>query len=314
MKKQLVCLFIVTILLKINSAWASESNELKMPEKQPDKIPLLSVITAIPDTAWSSVKTAFRKDSIDDWALILGSTALLYEYDEDIFQAVQQQGRDLGIGNKDNTKAAFHVFEWPVRFPTDTGSYLYFMGDGITHFAVAGSFLGYGYFSNNNKAYNTGLQIVHGMTVSTIISQMLKRAFGRQSPNRQTEPRGAWRPFPSHPTYSAKTDTFDAMPSGHVMTATLTFTIIRENYPEYDAYLLPLEVIWIGALGWEMVNNGVHWASDYPLGIAMGYVMGKASARLGKKDNKKKKSDEVSWNFFPGTYRGVSTMNMLVHF
>ena len=31
-----------------------------------------------------------------------------------------------------------------------------------------------------------------------------------------------------------------------------------------------------------MVNNGVHWASDYPLGIAMGYVFGKAATQLGR--------------------------------
>lgn len=315
MKISILCLtFILSFCICIE-AFGNEEKKSESTLLTEEPISLFSVFTEIPETSWDTLKTSFSKDSIDDWALILSSTAILYHYDEDILNAVQEDGREMGIGNDDGTKPLFEVFGFPVRFPTDTGSSLYFLGDGITHFTIAGSFLGYGYFTETNKAYNTGLQIIHGMTVSTLLNQILKRSFGRQSPNKRTEPRGAWRPYPSPNTYMRDTEAFDAMPSGHIMTATLTFTIIRENYPEYDCYLLPLEITWLSLLGWQMVNNGVHWASDYPLGIAMGYVIGKASTRLGKRDKKEEeKPDEVSWYVLPGNVRGTSTLNLIVNF
>jgi hypothetical protein len=79
--------------------------------------------------------------------------------------------------------------------------------------------------------------------------------------------------------YAEKTAMYDAMPSGHVMTASLVATIINENYPEYSSYIIPTSVVWVSLLGWEMVNNGVHWASDYPLGIGMGIFYGKYVVR-----------------------------------
>lgn len=45
-----------------------------------------------------------------------------------------------------------------------------------------------------------------------------------------------------------------------------------------------------------MVNNGVHWASDYPLGIAMGYVVGMEELKMGKTKAEKKES---SWRVLP---------------
>lgn len=31
------------------------------------------------------------------------------------------------------------------------------------------------------------------------------------------------------------------------------------------------------------MNNGVHWASDYPLGLALGYGLGKVAVSHGRK-------------------------------
>ena len=57
------------------------------------------------------------------------------------------------------------------------------------------------------------------------------------------------------------------------------FTIIDNNYPEHRSWLRPLAYAWCALLGFQMVNNAVHWISDYPLGIAMGYVFGKAAVQ-----------------------------------
>jgi hypothetical protein len=35
-------------------------------------------------------------------------------------------------------------------------------------------------------------------------------------------------------------------------------------------------------LGFQMMNNDVHWASDYPLAIAIGYGLGKHAVSRGR--------------------------------
>lgn len=287
--------------------------------QQAPKTPLFSVVTELPETAWDALKMSFSRESLPYWGLILGSTALLYHYDEDILRDIQYGGRKIGVGNQDNTHAAFDLGAWPVRLPTDTGSALYFLGDGLTHFTIAGSLLGYGYFSDDSRPYNTGLQIFHGIAVSTIFSQALKRSTGRESPYVKTKDFGAWRPFPTFNEYGSNTPKYDAMPSGHIMTATVTFTVLIENYPEHVYWLRPLEITWLSLLGWQMVNNGVHWASDYPLGIAMGYVFGKTAARLGKpRDNfnskKEPNADEAAWQIVPSMHNGILTTQLIVDF
>ena len=134
------------------------------------------------------------------------------------------------------------------------------------------------------------------MILSTVYNQFLKRATGRESPNPRTEYRGKWSPFPSMRNYTTRTAEYDAMPSGHVMTASLVATVIYNNYPEYSNWILPVSATWVSLLAWEMVNNGVHWASDYPLGLAMGIYYGNyvfnnsRSLKIKKSDSKK-----VSW-------------------
>jgi hypothetical protein len=293
------------------------TDDLKIQElQQMEKTPLLSVITEMPETGWDGLKTSFSRESLPYWGLILGSTAVLYHYDEDILRDIQHSGRKMGIGNGDNTHAAVHIGPWPLRLPTDTGSAFYFLGDGLTHFSIAGSLLGYGYFSDNSRPYNTGLQLFHGIAVSTFFSQVLKRSFGRESPYVKTQDFGAWRPFPNFSQYGSDTPKYDAMPSGHIMTATVTFTVLIENYPEHEFWLRPLEITWLTLLGYQMVNNGVHWASDYPLGIAMGYVFGKAATKLGKPRTKdeEKKPNEVSWQIIPAMQNGVLTTQFIMDF
>ncbi len=266
-----------------------------------EKISLKTALFEIPATSIEALSVSFSKKAIPWWAGIIGSTLILIHNDEVILENWQREGRAAGLGNTDKTKAVLSMGEIDLlRLPTDTASWMYFLGDGWMHFGISAGFLINGQFNDNVRAYNTGLRIAHGMVTSTIFSQFAKRAFGRESPYVKTEPFGKWSPFPSIPEYQSRTAYYDAMPSGHVMTATLTFTIINEAYPEYSNYVVPLAVVWVSALSFQMVNNGVHWASDYPLGIAMGYVFGKASAQLGNPKPDDDKST-ASWMIVPTT-------------
>jgi hypothetical protein len=255
------------------------------------------LITELPNSAWDSLKFAFQRDSVPLWVAIINSSALLYQYDDEIYAGAKDLGRRWGLGNHDATRTVFKVGKYPIlRLPSDTGSALYFLGDGWTHFAASLGFVAYGHLNDAPKAWNTGLQIFHGMIVSTVFNQALKRSTGRESPNQvETDPRGAWRPFPSVEAYNKQTAKYDAVPSGHVMTTTLVFTTIRLNYPEYDYVLLPLQAVWSTALMFQMVNNGVHWASDYPLGIAMGWAVAKVVVRNGTAQAKVAASSSDKW-------------------
>ncbi len=95
------------------------------------------------------------------------------------------------------------------------------------------------------------------------------------------------------------------------MTATLTFTIINSNYPEYSYITLPLGGLWVTALGLQMMNNGVHWASDYPLGIAIGYLVGKMSTQLGEPDKEEPGGSAFKPVIYPGNFAGTDTINAL---
>ena len=69
-----------------------------------------------------------------------------------------------------------------------------------------------------------------------------------------------------------------------------------------------------------MMNNAVHWASDYPLAIAMGYVIGKQAVGMGKKlkpansKDDKPSTETAQWHFFPSQFDGVPTLNLIKEF
>ena len=262
------------------------------------------IVTEIPQTAWDTLKYSFQRDSVPVWAGLIASTAVLYQYDADLYDWSMRQGRRWNLKSEDLTKTIISLGpDAPIlRLPSDAGSALYFLGDGWTHFSIAGGFLASGYFGTHARAWNTGVQIVHGITVSTMFNQFLKRTTGRQSPNHRTSPRGMWRPFPNQMKYSHNTPSYDAFPSGHVMTATLVFNTIRANYPAQEYWLFPVQAAWTTALMFQMMNNGVHWVSDYPLGIAMGWVVAKMAHRMGHGDEPAtaKATAWNAWSVAPG--------------
>ena len=131
-----------------------------------ERLELLDIFKKVPQTSIYTFKTSFSKESLPGWGAIIGSTAILYYYDEKLFRGSEQIGRDLGIGNKDNTKPVVSMGGQDLlRLPSDTGSFLYFLGDGWMHMAIAGSIMGYGYAKDRSYEVNTGIILVHGMLV-----------------------------------------------------------------------------------------------------------------------------------------------------
>ena len=129
----IVCLYICTLSFKISALEASQLDPISK-EKTYTPFDFKNVFLEIPNSLEISLNTVIQKKNIPYWVGVLGSTALLYKYDEDILRESEKFGRDSGIGNKDNTKTVISYKTFPLlRLPTDTGSLFYFLGDGWTH-------------------------------------------------------------------------------------------------------------------------------------------------------------------------------------
>ncbi len=255
------------------------------------------IFTNIPHNLVGSVKEGFQKDKIGAWAVIAASTTLLYVYDRKIKDHTQAFGRSIGLGNGDGTKSLVRVGSVSIfRGPTDVGSAMYFLGDGWTTMLTSAGFLIGGKIHDDNRALQTSAQLMNGLLITGIITQVLKRSTGRESPSAATSERGRWRPFPSWSQFQNHTSHYDAFPSGHLATAMTTVTILANNYEDYP-FIKPLGYSLMGLLSFQMVNNNVHWVSDYPLAIGIGYVIGKTVSHNGRKKVAGETEEKTSYEY-----------------
>jgi hypothetical protein len=233
-------------------------------------------LTNVPKDYSVWAKETFSKENIPDFALVTAMTLALLPYDQRWYEQAQSLGRKNGISQKDNTKTFWSFKGIPIyRGPTDTGSWLYYIGDGWTHLTITAGFYGYGMLGKDLRALRTSYALLESITSVAIADQVIKHVTGRESPDGSTEAGGVWRFFPNQVKYHKHVSHYDAYPSGHLATATATLTVISANYPEYNIVVLPVGYTLMGLVIYQMMNNGVHWASDYPLGFALGYSFGK---------------------------------------
>ena len=173
-------------------------------------------------------------------------------------------------------KATYEVSDrWykESRTVTDVSDFFVSLGDGKSQFALAGAFAAYGLVSDDQHALRTGSEIVQAVLSSGAVVQLLKHVTGRESPFVRTSPTGTWRFFPNQIDYLRHVPAYDAFPSGHICTSMATVIVIAENYPDVK-WIRPVGYVVSGLVGVGMVNRGIHWYSDYPLGLALGYVFG----------------------------------------
>ena len=216
-------------------------------------------------------------------------TGILVVYDQSTVDKAKRIGGHLHLSHSEELKSYFDFASISMRGPTDISSGIYFLGDGWTHTFIALSFLGYGLTTNNNRALQTASQLVEGFLTTGFTVQLLKHISGRETPNRASVPGGVWRLFPDPSRYGGNQPKYGAYPSGHMATSMMTVTVIAENYGG-NKYIRPLGYTLMTLLAFQMMNNGVHWASDYPLGIALGYTFGKIAVNRGRSEVKENQS------------------------
>lgn len=221
-------------------------------------------------------------DPRDHWRAYTGvaaSTVAFWYYDQKLLDGSQQFARHVGLISADNdgrqtstlSKQKIFGIGANLNFPTTPNSAMYYLGDGLTSFVIAGGLATYSLIATDSRALSTAAQMLEAITLAGCFVLPLKMSTGRESPFRRSEERGRWSGFVGFRNYLRDVSKHDAYPSGHIATAMATVRILAENYLEMT-WILPVGYTAMGLLMFAMLNNGEHWASDYPLGIAIGYT------------------------------------------
>ena len=201
---------------------------------------------------------SFRKERINEWLIIGGLTLATYFTDDITY-----------------TPAA--KFYYGSASAKNLSDFCANIGDGTTQFALAGTLGAYGLVFKDQKALRTGSQIVQAVLASGAIIQVLKHVTGRESPFVRTTPTGVWKILPNQIDYHRRVPQFDAFPSGHLCTSIATVVVVAENYPD-EKWIRPVGYAFTTIVGLGMLSNGIHWVSDYPLGLFIGYYFGMLAA------------------------------------
>lgn len=285
--------FILILILIINAHPLYSQEQLKF-----EKPHLLDPFTTMPKNYKASWNMAFntKPKTLITWGTILVSSTIFYLYDEEIYKEVQRWGRDVGVGNDDKYhKLITFNGSTIMQTPKDTNGFIYFLGDGWFHTMIGAAFLTTGAIRNDNRALQAGSHVITSLLAGSIPTQIIKRSTGRQDPNRASRPRGRWDFFTKR--YDDDVSNYDAVPSGHLMAAMSTATVIDSDYPEERYWTRPLSASLLSLLSIGMINTGVHWISDFPLALGIGYVFGRVVSEHGLiKDEESSKTTSAKPN------------------
>lgn len=243
-------------------------------------------ITNIPSNYAGYIKHSFKKENLYKVGIVAGSTALLLIFDQKITDGFQSLARHHRISAEEHfdpivTVKLFGKKTNLGKMPRNVNTAFYNLGQGSSVVLMAAGFCIGGKIKNDYRALQTSSQLIESFLALGFGTQILKYSTGRENPTDATIPGGRWRPFPSMSNFQNQKPKYDAYPSGHLATFVSAITIISENYPT-KKWIKPVGYTIAGLLSLSMVNNGVHWASDFPLGFALGYGYGKYIAKKNK--------------------------------
>jgi membrane-associated phospholipid phosphatase len=201
---------------------------------------------------------SFHKERVNEWLIVGGLTLATYVTDDITYSPSEKFYH--------SSAAAKNLSDFCAN-----------IGDGTTQFAVAGTLGAYGLIFNDQRALRTGSQIVQAVLASGAVIQVLKHLTGRESPFVRSTPFGVWKILPNQIDYHRSVPYFDAYPSGHICTSIATVIVVAENYPDVK-WIRPVGYTFTTLVGLGMLSNGIHWVSDYPLGLFIGYYFGMLAA------------------------------------
>ena len=271
-----------------------------------------SFITNLPKDAGSIGSAIIKKESIKPLLAIAVSTAALLFVDQDITDGFGKFCARNGVyaGEENVNLLKFKTGGKEValfRLPSNINTAFYQLGQGFPSLAIGAGLYIYGKTHHDYRALSTASQLAESFILMGVGTQLVKRMTGRESPSDASRRGGAWRFFPSFSNFQQNTPKYDAFPSGHLATLMSSVTIFAENYPE-KRWIKPLGYSLSGLVCLSMINNKVHWASDYPLAIGMGYLCARQVVKRNRRvisstGSTKKKHGEMDYtvNYINGT-------------
>ncbi|HMC98767.1 MAG TPA: phosphatase PAP2 family protein [Ferruginibacter sp.] len=238
-----------------------------------------SFITNIPRDVAGFTKNSFQKKHLPDLLAIVGSTGILLYADQSIINSIQDISEDNNISSVEKFSPIVNVNIAGKRtnigkLPKNLNTALYYIGQGSTTMFMAAGFYLVGKIKKDNRALQTASQLTESFITLGIGTQIMKYSTGRENPSDATVSGGRWQPFPGFRNFQNNKPKYDAFPSGHLSCFVSAVTIIGNNYPE-KKWIKPVGYGIAGLCSLAMLNNGVHWASDYPLAIGLGHGFGR---------------------------------------
>jgi membrane-associated phospholipid phosphatase len=246
-----------------------------------------SFLTNLPKDFAGIGKAPFKKNAVKPVLLVAASSAILIIADQSITDGVENISSNIHLSAEENYKDILNIkagktdislFKAPQNFNT----FLYQLGQGFPSLLIGAGLFTYGKIHKDYRALSTANQLAESFILMGVGTQVLKRIGGRQTPLASTQSGGAWHLLPPFKAYQNNTPYYDAFPSGHLATLMSTVTVLTENYPE-KKWIKPVGYSITGLVGYAMINNKVHWAGDYPLAIALGYLCAKQVVKHNRK-------------------------------
>jgi membrane-associated phospholipid phosphatase len=271
------------------------------------------LFTNIPKNYVDLGKGLTKKKNLAWVGLAVATTAVLIPPDQDLIMHAQDISSTVDLSQTHT----YGNIALGIDYPTNSAALFYHFGHGNVSLLFASGFLATGLIKKDYRAIHTSIEIGESILTLGVMTQGLKRIFGRQSPHRATVDGGEWNFFPNLGEYMRNTSNFDAMPSGHMATLISTVTVISKNYPEIR-WIKPLGYSMAALMGFEMMNSGVHWASDYPIGFLIGYSVATVSVnrRITKHDSTPTSSNKnkLQPNFFVSSLHGIPVYGIRAEF
>lgn len=247
-------------------------------EYETGKPKAFSFLTHVPNDLFQISKSPFQKKNLKNLCVLAAVSTVLIIADQPIYNAVKKFSGNIHFHSAEKNKTIWSIKTGNretvlLKAPRNLNTGFYNLGQGFTTLIVAAGLYVDGKISKNNRALQTASDFTESFISLGIITQVLKYATGREDPSVASKRNGAWHPFPSLSSFQNNKTHYDAFPSGHLSTLMAAVTILANNYP-HSRLIKPIGYTLVGLTSLAMINNGVHWAGDYPLAIGLGYLAG----------------------------------------
>ena len=287
-KKNLFIKIIAILILSFQQVNAEDTTKYDYGNEyfysEPD---LFDFVTNTPSNFVNFFDFTFRKDNFPFISTLVIITHIMERYDEELNRETHKFAMNNEISKKyERGSANREILDGYLKIPKNLNSWLLQLGNPLFHAGIGLSLAFYG----NDKIYGprplqTSSQIFEALILDTLLIEVLSRTITREKPFVSDETSENWH-FSFSKGYGEDYFKFTSFPASNIAYFTSTATILATNYFE-ETYIGTISYMLGALLIFSSMNADLHWGSDFPIGIAIGY----ASAKSVMKKNLKKDED-----------------------